>query len=451
MTNALVRYGLPAYMLLCLVAGGSAQGVWANFALQLLALAMLAALALSNDRGGQPAALGGLPRIGIAFLALVLVELIPLPPALWDALPGRAFIADGFDLLHLTRPWMAWSLAPVASIATLFPLLVPLAVVAAVLRRRAVRPYLLIAAMVLGTLLGILLGFLQLRSGTEVWYLYRYSAFGQASGFFANSNHMGSLLLVNIPFLAALAADQFERRKDMSQRGLVLGGAVGLAFILVIAVALNHSLAVLLLGGPVVLLSLAIPSWHRPGVRKGLALVAVAALAASVALGAAQGKFAVASQESSIQTRSAIWATSLDAISDFRLTGSGLGTFERVQRHYENPDTVDPTYVNHAHNDYLEIAVELGLPGLVLVALFLLWWARRAAAAWRPAEGNVYARAASIASATLLVHSLVDFPLRTAAIAALFAMCLGLLCVRMAPAPTDQRKQLWSPRHRTIG
>ncbi|MEO7503552.1 MAG: O-antigen ligase family protein [Sphingomicrobium sp.] len=451
MSPSLRRLGLPAYLLLCLVAGGSAQGVWGNFALQLLAVAMLAALALSKDRGGQPQPLGGLPRLGLALLALVLVQLIPLPPGLWAALPGRAFVASGFDLLHVPRPWMAWSLAPAASIATLLPLLIPVAVLAAVVRRRADRPYFLIAAMMLGTLLGILLGFLQLRGGGAAWYLYRYSAFGQAPGFFANSNHMGSLLLVNIPFLVALAADLFERRKDLSQRGLVLGAAIGFAFVLLIAIAVNHSLAVLLLGGPVVLLSLAIPAWRRPGIRKGLALVAVAALAIAVAVGAAQGKFATASQDSSIQTRSAIWATSLDAIADFRLTGSGLGTFERVQRHYDDPDTVDTTYTNHAHNDYLEVAVELGLPGLILVAFFLLWWARRAASAWRPAEGNVYARAASIASAALLVHSLVDFPLRTAAISALFAMCLGLLAIRMAPAPDEKRKPLWSPRHVRIG
>ncbi|MEO5809312.1 MAG: O-antigen ligase family protein, partial [Sphingomicrobium sp.] len=333
----------------------------------------------------------------------------------------------------------------------LFPMLIPVAVLAAVVRRPSERPYLLIAALVLGTLLGILLGFLQLRSGGEAWYLYQFSAFGQAPGFFANSNHMGSLLLVNIPFLAALTSDLFDSRKDVSQRGLVLGAAAGLAVVLVIAVVLNHSLAVLLLGGPVLLLSLAIPSWRRPGVRKTLAMVAVVALAIAVALGAAQGKFAAASQDSSIQTRSAIWATSLDAVGELRLTGSGLGTFERIQRHFEDPETVDTTYVNHAHNDYLEVAVELGLPGLILIALFLLWWARRTAAAWRPAEGNVYARAASIASAALLVHSLVDFPLRTAAISAVFAMSLGLLCVRLAPAVSDKRKPLWSPRHVTLG
>jgi hypothetical protein len=37
----------------------------------------------------------------------------------------------------------------------------------------------------------------------------------------------------------------------------------------------------------------------------------------------------------------------------------------------------------------------------------------------------------------VLVHSLVDFPLRTAAISTAFAMCLALLLQRGTPPPTD--------------
>src|SRR5207302_7614479 len=37
----------PLYLLLCLILGGSAQGIWANMVLQLLGLAMLAWAALA--------------------------------------------------------------------------------------------------------------------------------------------------------------------------------------------------------------------------------------------------------------------------------------------------------------------------------------------------------------------------------------------------------------------
>jgi O-antigen ligase len=98
--------------------------------------------------------------------------------------------------------------------------------------------------------------------------------------------------------------------------------------------------------------------------------------------------------------------------------------------------------VIHAHNDYAEVALELGVPGILLMLVFLGWWAAAARAAWRSGGGSPYARAASIASAAILVHSLVDFPLRTAGIGATFAMCLALMIDRRSQQrqePNDLR------------
>ena len=55
-----------------------------------------------------------------------------------------------------------------------------------------------------------------------------------------------------------------------------------------------------------------------------------------------------------------------------------------------------------------------------------------------------------IASAAVLVHSLVDFPLRTAAISACFAMCLALLTGCRLPVRQD-KSDLRPTRHVIIG
>jgi O-antigen ligase len=94
-------------------------------------------------------------------------------------------------------------------------------------------------------------------------------------------------------------------------------------------------------------------------------------------------------------------------------------------------------YVVHAHNDYAELALELGIPGVLLMLLFLAWWGRAVWAVWRRAEGGPFTRAASIASGAVLIHSLVDFPLRTAAISACFAMFMALLSDRRTPPRRD--------------
>jgi O-antigen ligase len=122
--------------------------------------------------------------------------------------------------------------------------------------------------------------------------------------------------------------------------------------------------------------------------------------------------------------------------------GSGLGSFVQVYPLNESPDSVTVEYVVHAHNDYAEIALELGVVGIVLTLLFLAWWVLAVRAVWWRGEGGPFARAAAIASAAVLVHSTVDFPLRTAAISACFAMCLGLLADRrvvLREEPNDLR------------
>ena len=131
--------------------------------------------------------------------------------------------------------------------------------------------------------------------------------------------------------------------------------------------------------------------------------------------------------------------------------GSGLGSFRRIYAVYEDHDRLDPTaYVPHAHNDYVELALETGIPGLIVLLLFLLWWGRAAWRAWAGPGSGDYARAAAVASAAILVHSLVDFPLRTAGISAVFAMCLALM-IRQRPAAPAEPARLWPTRHVVLG
>jgi O-antigen ligase len=89
--------------------------------------------------------------------------------------------------------------------------------------------------------------------------------------------------------------------------------------------------------------------------------------------------------------------------------------------------------VIHAHNDYLEWALEGGMPAVLLVAGFLWWWAAAARAAWSD-QGDNLRRAATIASAAVLCHSAFDYPLRTTAIAAIFAFCVALMTTAYRPS-----------------
>jgi O-antigen ligase len=175
------------------------------------------------------------------------------------------------------------------------------------------------------------------------------------------------------------------------------------------------------------------------------ALLFIAAVAAMQATPIGSGRIGDHAATSA-HSRADILATTSRAAAEFMPFGSGLGSFRAVYALYEQPGQVTPEYVVHAHNDYAELALELGLPGILLMLLFLAWWGAAVWRAWRSAEAGPFARAAAIASAAVLVHSFVDFPLRTAAISVSFGMCLALLADSRA-APPAEKKALRKRRH----
>lgn len=442
---------LPAYLFACLLLGGSAQGMWGNAALQLIAIAILAWAALSSDAQplGRPAR--RLMILVSATLLLVLAQLVPLPPALWSALPGRQFVVSGFEQLGMPLPWLPISLSPADTLATAVTLLPPLALLVAMLRLRSWSRPAMFAAVGLGTAVSVLLGVLQLSSGgTGAWYFYERTNLGVAVGVFANGNHFATLLMAATPLLAALAATRWRSRRGRQQRALAGALAVGGSILLLIGAALNGSSAMLLIGPPVLaasaLLALRV---SRRRLRQGLLAIGVLLLAGIGVVGFAGKALPGWGTGASIETRVDYWSTSLRAIADQPLTGSGVGTFLQSFRRFEDPARVDRFYVNHAHNDYLELLIEAGVPAAILLIGFFWWWAGRAAEAWR-GPGAVEEKAAAVASAAILLHSLIDYPLRTAAIAALFAVCLALLAGARGSGRGQGEDEQQRARHATL-
>lgn len=442
-----IRKGVaPAYLILCLVLGGSAQGIWANAILQLMAIGIIAWAALDRQSTVVPRAARQLGLIAALGLLLVALQLVPLPPSLWTALPGRATIADGFMLLGVSPGWLPLSLSPYDSIATIAAFLPPLAMLIAVVKLGC-RSSWLALAIVAATAAAVLLGALQVASEASPqspWYFYRHTNFGVATGFFANSNHMATLLLVAIPFVAALGTGAGKWTDDPRKRSAVIAVISGSLVMILVGIGLNGSLAAYGLTLPVSIASLLLIV--RPRSRwvsssaLGLGLLSLVSFVLLIA-SPINERFVPAGAATSVSTRQEMLEHGVKAATTYAPVGAGLGTFGTVYRLFEDPSAVGRVYVDHAHNDYLELAVELGVPGIALILLFLGWWGRAAWQVGRSQAFDHYAAAGAISSATILVHSAVDYPLRTAAVGALFATSLALMIVsrRSADGKTDLR------------
>lgn len=437
----------PLYLLSCLILGGSAQGIWQNMILQLAGLVIIAWAALAPSDETTPQAGRPLFLLAIAAIIVVLLQQIPLPPSLWRH-GARAGLVQGYELLGRRSPSLPISLTPYESLSALLCIIPPLAMICAIVRLKAFRPSWLAAALLAGTAAGIILGALQVAGGPgSPWYPYAETNVGVGVGFFANANHMASLLVFALPFVAAVAAA--GKTRNIQHYSALLTVLVALSLILIAGIALNGSLAGFVLAVPVFAASTLIVLPPSSRWRSWIALLAALSVLAAVgalATSAVGGRKIGQEATGSVQSREVILQTAGKAISDEMPFGSGLGSFLRVYRLYESPGSVTSEYVVHAHNDYAELALELGIPGIVLIMLFLAWWARAVWAVWLRAEGSPYTRAATVATAAVLVHSLVDFPLRTAAISACFAMCLALMADRRLP-PRRGETDLRPTRH----
>lgn len=377
--------------------------------------------------------------IALATAAIPLAQLIPLPPQIWTSLPGRSDLVLGLDLVNMEPGWGTISLAPELTWRAILALLPPISMFFAVLtcsRDVVVR---LIWAYLFAAVASMVLGAAQLASGGEQLYLWATTNAGSVVGFFANHNHLASLLLATLPFAMVFGGSSL-RRADGNR--LALWFAASFALLAIITLAVIRSKAGVILFGPVAGASL-LAVWIASGRGKpsvalmSLSGTVVAALTA-VAFFALPPILARFGAQYSATGRFDRWPTVLEAADTYLPLGSGIGTFDSVYRSVEPLAELDSTFFNQAHNEFVESWLETGWLGAALLLAFGWWFARRAWSAWRAPTSRTadLQRAATIAIAALLVHSTVDYPLRTVLISTLFAACCGLLEL---PRSTNRR------------
>jgi len=343
--------------------------------------------------------------------------------------------------LGIDPPWLPLSLAAYNSLASLMWLLPALGVMFFASRLLDLRAEIVAAVICTIAVISIPIAGMQvIGGGANEWYFYTRSGFGQGTGFFANGNHQATFLLIALPMLSALFATM-RTRLTAGSAALRLFFA-GIALVLIIGIVLTGSMAgigLLLVVIPASLFLIRnqaqLPSLP---ILAGAVLAGIVAVLALTNLGITQAGTAL--EASGPMSRSDINAQTLKAVWEFFPTGSGIGTFGDIYRMFEAPEGVTATFINHAHNDYLEIALETGLLGIITTALFIIWFVRRALVLWTSDRQNYFALAATIAIGVTLVHSMVDYPLRTAAISVLFGLSTALM---MRPTA------LWSDRNKS--
>jgi O-antigen ligase len=445
-----VRALLAGFLLLALFLGGaSLEGeVHKSYLFLVSALVLLAAFLLARAwwRGGAVTVL----CFCLMIIGLCVFQLVGLPDDFWSSLPMRQMARQSQAVLGGPEPWHAISLAPEASLAAFLAFLVPAAgfVMVAAIKWQRGAVFLCRFIPLLGAADAVL-GLLQVLIPDTDWlYFYAFTNRGSPVGVFANANHQASFLLMCLPFVAVLGSE-LRREWSGSDAETALAILVSVFGLLILAgIFAAGSAAGYLLLVPVVVLSVLLfsgASYGRRGrITLGIVLVAsIIAFAALVVFTSPRlSGLGVTSFDDAPTSRIGISRVATGIVSEHWRFGTGLGTFEDVFGVYEDASSVSRTYVAHAHNDYLEWLIETGLAGGVLLGLVLVWFVFHFLRVWTFSRqaGLTLRRAAAIACLVPVLHSLVDYPLRTPAIASLAGMCAAIMVV------PHRRREAIAPR-----
>lgn len=424
----------------------------ASLALQWLAIVLLT-LTFWSPKGV------GLTRLETSFLILLLLApllyLIPLPAAFVDGLPGRDLYAGAEALLPPeTAPhWKPLSLIPPLTQSLIPGLLVPIAVFIGV-RQLGARALWILAAMLIGLAVGeAILGLVQYGAGQsgESIFVVEGGTRGSAVGTYANRNHLAGLIAMTLPIALALLYYSIGRKDDQAvsgtwrRRAAFIGSKHGNAAILYGAAALillvglvftrsRMGIAMGMLGLVLttVLFARRIGGSNVFGLT-GTIVALVLGLGTAIGLAPVLDRFSVTGAVDDV--RGEIFADTLRLIGSFFPLGSGPSTFPSVFPRVQ-PLDLGAWLVNHAHNDYLEWILEIGVFAILLIALGALIYIRQGTRIYTRGEwsrARFLQAGAGVGLLALMLHELVDFNLVIPANQVVFALLAGIFLM-----PPDQ-------------
>jgi hypothetical protein len=427
------------------LAGGGRGGLGDSLA-QLLALALLAWLCwLGASRRlawHAPAWVRWLPALA---LALPLFQLLPVPGWIWSLGSARGELALQLGQAGVALPHVL-TLAPAATEQALWSLLPATALFLSVLTMTRKGQRAMLAGIVVLAVGNVIMGMAQVSGGNDSpLRLYAHTNLDQAVGFFANRNHLAALLVMALPI--ALGWTTWSAVARLRGRPVsvirVIGGCL-LVVLLILGIALTRSRAGLLLGMLAVFGSLPIVMALGPqrGARRILALTLAVAVMLSMqfSIVGVLHRLHGATQEDG---RWRYTTTTLQAAQAYAPLGSGLGTFRQAFQPFEAKGHPTRYIVNHAHDDFVELWLEGGVPALVLLAAGIAAWLRQGLLLLRSkgdgdavSLGRLLSRCAWWAGSLGLLHSALDYPLRTTAAMAVFAI---LAAVAFSHRAVDHR------------
>lgn len=275
----------------------------------------------------------------------------------------------------------------------------------------------------------------------EMGFLVKKTYFqGQATGTFINPNHFSDYIIIGLSIGVAvlmIKTKDLKGGENLLGRSLqiMMSGSLALRLaliVLVVGLVMSSSR----MGNIAFVVALFTTSGIYMVVKRRLMLAWLVLLASilivdTFIIGTRFGVDRLVAEMTDTvvgtEARSSVLKASIPMIRDYLWTGSGAGSYYSLFSMYRI-ETVGTDFYKHAHNDYVEFLIELGIIGVIPLVAFVLLSLKACYSAllrhdnWAQIAGY----AALMSMSAIAVHSTADFSLRIPAYAATLIAVLAV-------------------------
>jgi O-antigen ligase len=380
--------------------------------------------------------------------AYVLLQTVPLPLAVVRVLsPGRAQMLDALGPAGAKVSFASLSVFPAGTFQQFLLICGYMAVfllVRELMWSFADRPWLVVGPVILVAALEAALGLAQYFGGADD---------SMRRGTYANRDHFAGFLEMALPFAVMYPVAVFRRVRSRERQSMGCAvksaavGAVAQLILLGIIFSFSRSGFIAALGAIFMMGALGLTSRKKRCAAVGV--VAALVLASFVFLPPEKLIFRFAKDELKVEDRPELWAETLRLVREYPVLGCGMGGYGSVfvSANLSRPLATD----EHAHNDYLQLLLELGVMGFAIGAWLAWLVVRQGVRAIAAGSGGDtrYLGLASIGALTAIsIHSFTDFNLYIPANAMLLAWIAGLTTgLEFLSRRQDSWKQVGVPEY----
>lgn len=375
----------------------------------------------------------------VTTLACALAYLIPLPISIWEQLPGRFLYADSLSWTSTESTfwnYQALSLIPTRTIAGLLALLGPLGIFLTVISLPTRKVLWLIIILLLTALSQSLLSMAQYFIQDQSLF-FRMRSGGVPLGTYINQNHLVSFMEMTEPLAIGLMMMVILNQRINRFFKIILAtlfGFISLSLTFIPLLTTSRTGAALLLLG----IFLSFWAMTTSEIRRKVAIPLITlrfillTLAIVIQLNILQ-KYVTATYAGRLDPQAALgdlrwtlYSTTFKAIQVFFPFGAGPGTTPQVYQLFQ-PNNLN-AFVNHIHNDFIELFLDMGVFGLFILAALIFIYIRRWHQLWQTKDYGfkLLKTGAGVGILLALLYSLTDFGLHTPANAVFIALLFGI-------------------------